>query len=258
MTLLLASIISGAIASVGWAAKALTHLGAITATVVGTLILWKTGWPGMAALGSFFVGSSLISRLAPDLSVTRLDAKGSNRDSWQVLANGGVAALVCTLPFTAGTALWIVTASLAAAAADTWATSAGGWSRKQPRHILTGQPVPAGTSGGVTLMGTAGAIIGAASVGLSVALVAGQLVLLPITIVVGTLGMVFDSVIGSVWQGRFHCPACSQPTERRIHRCGQHSEPTGGFSWLTNDGVNALATLFAAALGYLAIIILVP
>jgi uncharacterized membrane protein len=64
--------------------------------------------------------------------------------------------------------------------------------------------------------------------------------------------MVLDSVVGSVWQGRFHCAACDRPTERTVHRCGASSQLTGGLAWLTNDGVNAIATLFAAALGYLA------
>lgn len=252
MSTLLAAGISLAIALAGWIVRALTLGGGLTATVVGTLILGHTGWPGMTALGAFFVGSSMVSRLAPDRAATLLDAKGSTRDSWQVLANGGAAALGCILPISAEAALWMVTASLAAAAADTWATSAGGWSRVDPRHILTWKRVPAGTSGGVTMMGTGGALIGAMTVGIAAAVTDHQSVLLPLGVVVGGLGMVVDSVVGSVWQGRFHCTDCDRATERAVHRCGKSSQLTGGLAWLTNDGVNAIATLFAAALGYLA------
>jgi uncharacterized protein (TIGR00297 family) len=209
----------------------------------------------MAALGAFFIGSSLISRLAPDRSVTLLDAKGSTRDSWQVLANGGAAALAAILPVPPRAALWMVTASLAAAAADTWATSTGGWSKTDPRHILLWTPVPSGTSGGVTLLGTGGALFGATIVGAATAIAGDQPSLLPLAVVVGTLGMLTDSVLGSVWQGRFHCPVCDGSTERRVHRCGAKTSRTGGAAWLTNDGVNAIATLFAAALGYLAFIV---
>src|SRR5262249_30381246 len=134
MSLLVAISVSLAIASLGYGAKALTREAMVTVTVVGTLILWRTGCPGMAALGTFSVGSSAMSRVAPDRSVTRFDAKGSTRDSWQVLANGGAAALACLLPLSADGSLWIVTTSLAAAAADTWATSIGGWSPSEPRH----------------------------------------------------------------------------------------------------------------------------
>jgi uncharacterized protein (TIGR00297 family) len=247
---LLALGLSLAIATGGWATRALTRTGTATAALIGTLILWRTGWPGMAALGAFFVGSSLISRLAPDRSVTALDAKGSTRDAWQVVANGGAAAVGAVFAASDDAALWVVTASLAAAAADTWATSCGGWSRGWPRHILTWSPVPPGTSGGITPLGTAGALAGAATVGAAVALSAGRLVLFPLSLAVGMLGMTADSIIGAAWQGRFHCPACGLATERSVHRCGRPTTTAGGLAWLTNDGVNGLATGMSAVAGY--------
>jgi uncharacterized membrane protein len=215
---------------------------------VGTAILWGTGWPGLVALGTFFAGSSAISRLAPDLT-SGLDAKGARRDAVQVLANGGAAAVGALVP---GAGLWIVTSSLAAAAADTWATSTGGWSRSLPRHLLTFQSVPAGTSGGVTLAGTAGAFAGAASVGAAAAVAAHLPVLFPVALVLGMLGMLADSALGASLQGRFHCDGCDLPTERRMHPCGRLSRPIGGFWWLSNDGVNASATLGAAVAAFAA------
>jgi uncharacterized protein (TIGR00297 family) len=252
MPLLQALLLSLIISALGWAGRALTRPGAAAATMVGTLLLWRTGWPGMAALGAFFVGSSLISRLAPDRSVVAVDAKGATRDAWQVLANGGAAAAAAILPIAPDGALWVVSASLAAAAADTWATSVGGWSRTDPRHILTWHRVPAGTSGGVTLLGSAGALAGATTVGAAAALTAHRVTLLPVALLAGMLGMFLDSLVGSAWQGRFHCGRCDRPTEQVVHRCGAETEQVGGLRWLTNDGVNGVATLFAAGLGYLA------
>jgi uncharacterized protein (TIGR00297 family) len=248
---MLAVGLSLAIALGGWATRALTRSGAATATLVGTAILGRSGWPGMGALGAFFVGASLISRIAPDRSVLILDAKGSTRDGWQVLANGGAAAIGALLSSASSDAgLWVVTASLAAAAADTWATSCGGWSGRLPRHILTWRTVPPGTSGGITLIGTAGAFVGAATVGAAAALITGRLALFLLSLAVGMLGMIVDSIIGAAWQGRFHCPACGLATERSVHRCGNPTTAAGGLAWLTNDGVNGLATGFAAVLGY--------
>jgi len=245
-----ALILSLFIAGGGWAVRALTRAGAATASLVGTLILWRTGWPGMAALGAFFVGSSLISKLAPDRSVTSFDAKGSTRDAWQVVANGGAGALGALLVGSEDAALWVVAASLAAAAADTWATSCGGWSRRLPRHVLTWTPVPPGTSGGVTVLGTTGAMVGAATVGAAAALTAGRPALLAVSLAVGMLGMTADSIIGAAWQSRFHCPACDLATERRVHRCGTRTVTAGGWPWLSNDGVNGLATGISALAGY--------
>jgi uncharacterized protein (TIGR00297 family) len=248
LSLPLACALSLLIAGSGVGLRALTLAGAAAAAIVGTSILRQTGVPGLLALGAFFVGSSLISRLAPDRTGA-LDAKGPRRDAAQVLANGGAASLGALVP---GAGLWIVTASLAAAAADTWATSVGGWSRTPPRHIVTWRVVPPGSSGGVTPIGTLGAVLGAATVAAGASLGGGRPPLFPVALVVGILGMLVDSALGAVAQGRFYCDACGLPTERRTHRCGHSSRATGGYTWLSNDGVNALATVCGAALGYAA------
>lgn len=247
MTLQLALLISLAVAATGRLLRALTTAGAVAATVVGTAIVWRTGWSGLAALGAFFVGSSLISRLAPDHAQRRFDAKGNQRDLAQVLANGGAAALgALLLPFPA--ALWVVTASLAAAAADTWATSVGGWSRSEPRFILTGARVPVGTSGGISLAGALGAVGGGSLVAVSAGLIAHDGRLVALCTLIGCTGMLLDSLLGALVQARFHCAACEVPTERPRHRCGSVTQQTGGVAWVTNDVVNFLATAASALL----------
>ena len=245
LPLLAALLCSALIAGLGWRLGALTGRGTLAAIGVGTLVISGTGLPGLFALGVFFAGSSGVSHLAPDRTAA-FDAKGGRRDAVQVLANGGWAALGALLP---AVGLWVVTGALAAAAADTWATSVGGWSRTPPRDVRTFRPVLAGTSGGITLLGTAGAAAGAASVGLAAGLMAHVPSLFPMTLVVGMLGMLADSLLGATLQGRFHCDGCNLPTERRVHRCGRPSRQTGGLAWLTNDGVNAIATLIGAAGG---------
>jgi uncharacterized membrane protein len=102
------------------------------------------------------------------------------------------------------------------------------------------------------VLGTCGAILGAALVGSAAALLADGMPLLLLALVLGVLGMFADSLLGATLQGRFYCLRCDRATERRIHRCGEQSRTTGGLPWLTNDGVNAAATTFAATVGYLA------
>lgn len=242
---------AAAVAALAWGLRTLTGGGAIAAWVVGTVILTGAGWPGAAALLAFFISSSLVSRLDP--ADRRLDAKGSRRDAAQVLANGGAAALAALLGFVRPElALWMVTGSLAAAAADTWATSLGRRSPIPPRHLLTGRAVPPGTSGGVTALGSGAALIGAALVAGAGAAGGGQPVLFPIAALVGFLGMALDSALGAALQGRFHCPACDLPSEWPVHRCGTRTLHRGGFSWLDNDGVNFAATCAAAVLAWAA------
>jgi uncharacterized protein (TIGR00297 family) len=249
----LAVAISLAIALAGWRLRALTGPGAVAAVGIGGVILTATGWSGMAALGVFFGGSSLVSRLAPDPSGEAFEAKSHRRDQWQVVANGSAATLGALLEYyRPGAGLWVMTTALAAAAADTWATSVGGWSRTWPRLILDGRSVPPGTNGGITPLGTLGAVAGAAGVAAAGALAGQRPALFPAAVVIGTLGMLADSLLGAAWQVRFHCPRCDRPTDRTVHRCGTRTLHVGGWRWLTNDAVNAAATALAAAAGFAA------
>jgi len=150
---------------------------------------------------AFFVSSSLVSNK-------------TTRNHRQVLANGGVAALAAL----AGS--WIAFAgALAAATADTWASEIGRHSRTPPRLITNGTPVPAGTDGGMTLLGTAAGIAGAGLIA-ALSYVLGQRDA-PAIAVAGVVGMLVDSMLGATVQGKVR--------------------------WMDNDAVNLAATLTGAA-----------
>ena len=230
---------------VAWRLRSLTAGGALAAWAVGTAVLIGTGWGGGAVLAAFFVSSTAVGRLSPVRA--ELDPKGERRDAWQVGANGGPAALGALLGLQRPElGLWVVTGSLAAAAADTWATSLGGLSRRPPRLFLLGAPVPVGTSGGMTVVGCLAALAGAALVAATSVAAGGAPILLPLGTGIGFAGMLADSALGAGWQGRFRCPACDQASEWPVHRCGTRTIWQGGFAWLTNDGVNLTATACAA------------
>jgi uncharacterized protein (TIGR00297 family) len=218
--------------------------------VVGCLILYGTGWPGGAVLAAFFVSSSVVGRSAPR---SELDPKGERRDARQVGANGGPAAAGALLGLhDPSLALWVITGSLAAAAADTWATSLGARSRRGPRLLLLGRSVPPGTSGGMTVLGSAGAVVGALVVAGTAVAIGASPGLLPAATLIGFAGMVTDSALGTRCQGRFRCPACDVASEWRVHRCGTRTVGQGGLEWLDNDGVNLAAASLAAVAGGLA------
>jgi len=200
---------------------------------------------------TFFAGSSAVSRLCPDPAEASGEAKGGRRDAGQVLANGGAPAVGALLALlTPGAPLWVLTIGLAAAAADTWATSFGALSKAPPRSLTSGAVVPAGTSGGVTLMGTLGGVLGAATLAAAGWLATHDLRLALGALLIGTAGMLLDSFLGALVQARFRCEHCTMTTERPVHRCGTRTVQIGGVRWLTNDGVNALATCAATAAGW--------
>ncbi|WP_040951663.1 DUF92 domain-containing protein, partial [Gorillibacterium massiliense] len=153
---LIGSLIIGGLAY--WK-NALTSSGAIAAAVVGTA-LYALGSPvWFALLIAFFVSSTLLSKWKRHKKKQAEEGyeKTGRRDAGQVAANGLAGALLC-----AGNAIWphplwlaAYAGVMAAVNADTWATEIGGLSRRAPRSIVTGKPVPAGASGGVTALGSA-------------------------------------------------------------------------------------------------------
>ncbi len=245
MTIGIAVLVSTGMTLVPWLARRLSGSGAVAAWLIGFLVLWATSWAGFWVLGGF--ASALAVRSSAQAG-EQSDTGG--RSGRQVLANGGVAALGSLGEFwSPGLGIWLLTIVLAAAGADTWATTFGMRSRRPPRDILRGQVVEPGISGGVTWLGTIGGVLGASCIGTIGGLVSHSLALAVVATGVGIFGMVIDSILGSAWQGRFRCPACNQPTERPVHDCGLATELVAGQAWLDNDRVNATVTVFAFAAG---------
>ena len=245
-------------AAIAYRQRALTLDGALAAAALGGMVLFRGGIPAAGSLLAFFISSSALSRLGQRRKAFRpmTQAKGPRRDAWQVLANGGWATLCVAL----GQRRAFVGA-LAAASADTWATEVGMLGGRQARLITTLRRVAAGTSGGITPEGLAASLGGALVVGLAWSLLGGgrrdsrrrqqswQCDLL-VAASAGLGGSLADSVLGATVQALYHCPRCSAETEEPVHRpCGQPTRLVRGYWWITNDTVNALATLAGAAIG---------
>ena len=262
--LVIGLILSTIIALLAYRREALTASGAGGAILVGTVTFGFGGWIWGLVLLAFFAASSVLSRYrrADKQELADKFLKGSQRDLGQVLANGGLAALISLLHFhsPAPALLAAFLGSIATVNADTWGTEIGVLSRVPPRLITTGRKVPAGTSGGVTLLGTTASTLGAlfiALVGYILLCVettrAGQSPLLlswiiPTTLFSGLLGSLFDSLLGATVQGIFYCARCERETEKEVHGCGLRTSRLRGWRWLNNDVVNFLSSAWGAVL----------
>ena len=248
----MAATISCGVAVAAWRLKALSADGAIAAIMVGTAVLTSLGWAGLGVLGTFFVSSTVVSRLAMAARGGEGPEDRETRNARQVLANGGFAALGALAEFrTPGLGLWLATVGLAAAGGDTWATALGSLGPRPPRDLLTWRRVRPGQSGGVTWFGSSGGLMGAALIGLAAIAAGGPPRLFLTAALVGAGAMLLDSGIGSGLQARYRCDTCGEETEQRRHRCGTTTVQTRGIRWLDNDVVNALASGCAVATGWL-------
>jgi len=240
-------LLASGIAIAGRFARALSVDGAIAAVAVGTAAT-MAGWNWAAVLILFFVTSSALSRFKRtqrESRIGRIVEKGDERDAWQVLANGGVFAIAALIAAFVPSGRWNWTAlgfgALAAATSDTWATEIGTLAGRPPRSIVSLMVLPPGTSGGVTVPGILASLAGAAMIAVA-AHMFGLVTVGPI-LVGGVAGSLADSVFGATLQERRWCDRCAEPTERRIHTCGQTTRVVGGVRGARNDFVNVVCTV---------------
>ena len=253
-------LLGGVAAYLSYRWKALSLSGAAAMFLLACLIFGFGGWKWTVPILTFFVLSTLLSKLGKS-SKAHLDQvfdKGSRRDYAQVFANGGIAGIMMILyMFFESPQMYIFyLAALSAATADTWATEIGTLSRRTPRKLTTWEPVPTGTSGGVTPVGFIGAFAGALILPLSGWFFLessgiterGWLILL--IAISGFMASVVDSFLGATVQVQFRCPECEMITEKKIH-CGNHpTTAISGIQWMNNDMVNLLNTLSAVLFIY--------
>jgi uncharacterized protein (TIGR00297 family) len=248
-------LIAGVIAGLAFRFKLLTKSGTLAAFLLGSVVFGLGGLTWSIVLMVFFLSSSGLSYAFKSQKAAAEEqyAKGSVRDSRQVLANGGLAGLfvILSLLIPQSSIPWLgFCASLAAANADTWATELGSLSKKKPVLISTFKPVESGTSGAVSLVGLTASFLGAfviAAAGI-IFVPAGStiepwLFLIAVTLG-GFAGSLADSWIGATLQAIYYCPQCSRDTEKHPrHGCGTETRLLRGRYWMTNDTVNLLCTL---------------
>jgi uncharacterized protein (TIGR00297 family) len=270
--LLLGVGLSGAIGLLAHRRGSLSRSGTAGAIAVGTVVFAFGGWVWGLLLVAFFASSSLLSayRAADKRSVAQQFAKGGVRDVWQVLANGGVGAglaviyWLCAAPWAWGA----FAGTMAAVTGDTWATELGVLSKRRPWLITTWEPVEAGTSGGVSLLGTLAILVGSATIGILAALLlmvyralgGAQLappspshLIIP-AVSGGMAGAFADSLLGATLQAAYLSSGRRVETEKRAEADGTPNQFLRGWPWVTNDVVNLVSALVGALVGGLVLV----
>lgn len=241
----LGAVLAAVIAFIAYKARTLTRGGAVVAFVAGTLSV-AAGWSWGFLLVGLFVTASILSKIGAarkEEFVGAVVEKSGARDAWQVAANGSVYAAAAAGAVCCGGSTWhaLGIGALAASTADTWSTEIGTLGGA-PRLIISGKIVPVGTSGGISLAGSAAAFAGAAAAALA-AVGFGWPVSFLAAFAGGIAGGFGDSLLGATVQSKRWCEECRVSTEQKVHTCGSQTARAAGLTWLDNDGVNFVATI---------------
>ncbi len=249
----LSIILGTGIAVLAYLFHALTKSGAVTAFFVIAVSFLFGGIPCFCLLIFTFsvisVAGKLCKKRTP-LAVTEKQEKEGARDGMQVLANGAPAVLSAILFFFLGEEVWIAVYAVAVGEAlcDSLASEIGVLSKSAPRSLLTMRPVEPGESGGISLLGTFAATVGALLVAaFSVFFFEFSARFFCGTVALSLFGVFLDSLFGATVQAKRQCIVCDKRTEKRLH-CGKPTKLVGGAAFVGNDLVNFVSNLISTAL----------
>ena len=249
---LLPIIITPIIVAFAYKKRALTLGGIFAALFLDLATSLAFGNFGFTLLCVFFCGSILIDKFKKrykkrNAIEDKFEKRGECRDIVQVAANGFVALLASLFYINGFGEIFIIcfAAALAEAFADTAASGLGILSENvfDPFRM---RKCTRGESGGMSAIGTLASLIASLVVALA-SFAFGRINhygFVAVTLA-GFVGALFDSMLGSLVQLKYICPVCGLTVEREEH-CGEHTEKLRGISFINNDTVNFLSTLFAA------------
>ena len=217
--LLLIAIVVASILS-----KKLTIGGAFAGAAIAILVYLGFGYTGVLMLATFFIlgTAATIWKKKERAAVKVQHDQSTRRDAGQVFANGGVAGAMGALshffPERAQLFNLMMAASLSSAMADTLSSELGMVYGRRFYNIISWKKDAKGLDGVVSLEGTLIGVIGSAIIALIYAMSLGWDRSFWIVILAGTIGNLFDSILGALLE--------------RKHL-------------LTNNGVNLLNTFIA-------------
>ena len=230
--------------------RALTLLGVVAAVAVDLAISASLGNFGFVTLAAFFVGGIAADKFKKKRKKSKQNGKKSHecRRAIQVISNGIAAAIAALLFLTTENKLFVVAfvAAMAEALADTVASGIGS-SSSRVYDVLRFRRCEPGLSGGVSLSGTLSSLVASLLLPL-VAIAFGTLTPMQalVAAVAAFIGVMIDSVLGSLIQAKYRCTVCGATVESREH-CSVSAIRISGISLINNDAVNLLSNVITAA-----------
>lgn len=183
--------------------KKLDAKAAVAAVVIGFMVWLGEGYTGIAMLATFFTAGTLATswKMRTKQQAGLAEQHRGQRTAAQVIANGGVAALLSLLSFMFSEQqpllLLMVASSLSSAVADTLSSELGNVYGKKFYNIMNLKKDLRGLNGVISFEGTLIGIAGSILIALIYALQAGFTIDFLWIVIAGTVGNLTDSVLGA-------------------------------------------------------------
>ncbi len=196
-----------AIALAGWLVRTVSLSGLVAGVAIGTIVFACAGTGAWLLLLLGFAAAAITSRIGyrRKLQLGIAEARGGRRGAANAIANTGLAALAAVLAVTTeyrAEALLALSAALAAGSSDTVASEIGKAFGRRTYLLIGFKPVRPGTSGALSLEGTAAGVLAALVLG---ALAVHAAVIpqssLMIVVVAATAASLIESALGATLEG---------------------------------------------------------
>ena len=217
----------------------LTPTAIIAALYLAINILFYGGLLYFVPMVVFFIVGSIITFATKKKKLFAIE-KSKARTATQVFVNGGVAVVCMVLYNITSNNMYAIAylASIAISLTDTVSSEVGTYYGHKTYDVFTMKKIHAGLSGGVSIIGTVAGIVTAILFGgLAYFLFAISVVQVSIVILLGIIGMLVDSMLGSTLQAKYRNYYGSMVEYKTPY-------VIRGYKWCTNNVVNLLSNTF--------------
>ena len=247
--------------------KALDKKGTFMAIIMGIVVFILAGPITWLAMMTFFASSSAISYLKKEAKAKlSSEYEKIRRDYKQVLANGLMATIMSVVFFftKSDAVLFSAITSIAICCADTWGSELGPLSKGSTFSIISFKRVSKGTSGGVSLLGTAMSLFGSILIAMISLLIfifrpgyaAGEILLIFVIIsALGLVGSLIDSFLGATIQAKYKNK--NQQITESPTTAGKNNKQISGLKFINNGMVNFLSVAIGTLISLIIFIFII-
>ena len=181
-----------------------------------------------------------------------INKKTGTRDLIQVIANGLPALVSIILFYFTKKEIFVLCYSVGIieSLCDSIASDIGVLSKNTPINICTLKPIQKGMSGGISLLGTASALIASLTGGAIYLFAYGSCLNGLAIAIFSFLGCIIDSILGATVQLKNICAVCNKLTEKDMH-CGEKTKYFRGVKAINNCTVNFISNATSVVLMFI-------